>query len=356
MQKLFWLRDEVKVGEKRTALTPTGAKALLDAGAQVIVEKSEGRTFDDQEYTAVGCELVDAHSWVNAPKEAYILGLKELEEASFPLTHQHIYFAHVFKGQDESEQVLSRFNEGNGSILDLEFLQDENARRVAAFGYWAGYVGAAIGFTGFVHHQTSQQPHPAVASYPNQTLYIEELRRSLDALTEKPKVLVIGSRGRCGRGAMDLFAELGIKTISWDRKETASGGPFTGINDFDILVNCAYLSAGTPPFLTVESLGSNPRLSIISDVSCDPNNPDNPIRIYHECSKLVKPVIESDVPGVYVQAVDHLPTVLPRESSEDFAGQLLPHLIDLANDHDPQGIWQRASQTYQAALTQYFPK
>ena len=60
---------------------------------------------------------------------------------------------------------------------------------------------------------------------------------------------------------------------------------------------------------------------MVSDVSCDPNNPDNPIRIYNQSTKLSKPIIESDVSGLYVQAVDHLPTVLPKESSEDFAGQ-----------------------------------
>lgn len=53
MNTLFWLRDEVKVGEHRTALTPTGAKALIDAGAQVIVERSDTRIFPDQAYVDV---------------------------------------------------------------------------------------------------------------------------------------------------------------------------------------------------------------------------------------------------------------------------------------------------------------
>lgn len=30
-------------------------------------------------------------------------------------------------------------------MLDLEFLQDESGRRVAAFGYHAGFAGAALG-------------------------------------------------------------------------------------------------------------------------------------------------------------------------------------------------------------------
>lgn len=349
MNTLFWLRDEVKVGEHRTALTPTGAKALIDAGAQVIVERSDTRIFPDQAYVDVGCELAAGHSWTDAPDHAYILGLKELTEDDFPLKHQHIYFAHAFKGQDEAVQILSRFNAGGGQILDLEFLQDEMGKRVCAFGYWAGYVGAAIGLSGYIHHLHCKDVFGSVGSYPDRDHYLAVLREQVATLSEMPKVLVIGQFGRCGRGALDLFAELGIDADGWDIEETKAGGPFTAINDYDILVNCAYLAEGTPPFITKESLGENPRLSMVSDVSCDPNNPDNPIRIYNQCTKLSKPIIESDVSGVYVQAVDHLPTVLPKESSEDFAGQLLPHLLTLCKGEDPNGVWARARDFYTTA-------
>ncbi|PMH41409.1 saccharopine dehydrogenase [Vibrio sp. 10N.286.49.B3] len=349
MKTLFWLRDEVKVGEHRTALTPAGAKALIDAGASLVVERSTTRIFADSAYQDVGCKLVDAHSWVEAPAHAYVLGLKELAEESFALKHQHIYFAHAFKGQDEAPQILSRFQQGGGNVLDLEFLRDEQGKRVCAFGYWAGYVGAAIGFSGFVHHSRSNETYPAVSSYPDRSEYLQVLRAEMAGLSELPRVLVIGQYGRCGQGAMDLFTELGIQADGWDIAETKGGGPFKAINDYDIVVNCAYLAEGTPPFITKESLGTSPRLSIVSDVSCDPNNPDNPIRIYNQSTKLVKPIIESDVKGLYVQAVDHLPTVLPKESSEDFAGQLLPHLLTLCQEIDPQGVWSRAEDYYREA-------
>ncbi|MGF1703240.1 saccharopine dehydrogenase [Photobacterium makurazakiensis] len=351
MKTLFWLRDEVKVGEHRTALTPSGARDLIAAGANVTVERSTTRIFSDQAYVDVGCELADTHSWVEAPEHAYILGLKELAEADFALKHQHIYFAHAFKGQDEARQILSRFQAGGGQILDLEFLQDELGKRVSAFGYWAGYVGAAIGLSGFIHHLQCKDDYPAVSSYPDRSQYLAALSEQVAGLSEQPRVLVIGQFGRCGRGALDLFADLGVEADGWDIEETKAGGPFIAINDYDILVNCAYLAEGTPPFITKASLGASPRLSMVSDVSCDPNNQDNPIRIYSQCTKLTKPIIESDVAGIRVQAVDHLPTVLPKESSEDFAGQLLPHLLTLCKGEDPQGVWARARDFYSSALT-----
>ena len=51
-------------------------------------------------------------------------------------------FTHAQTGWRE---LLARFREGNGTLLDLEFLNDDKGRRVAAFGYMAGYAGAALG-------------------------------------------------------------------------------------------------------------------------------------------------------------------------------------------------------------------
>ena len=42
-------------------------------------------------------------------------------------------------------ELLARFREGKGQLLDLEFPNDEKGRRVAAFGYMAGYAGSAVG-------------------------------------------------------------------------------------------------------------------------------------------------------------------------------------------------------------------
>ena len=41
--------------------------------------------------------MVPEGSWVDAPKEAFILGIKELEESIMPIPHTHIYFAHAYR-------------------------------------------------------------------------------------------------------------------------------------------------------------------------------------------------------------------------------------------------------------------
>jgi saccharopine dehydrogenase (NAD+, L-lysine-forming) len=46
----LWLRCETKPFEHRSALTPTTAKKLLDAGFKITVERDPQRIFDDTEF------------------------------------------------------------------------------------------------------------------------------------------------------------------------------------------------------------------------------------------------------------------------------------------------------------------
>ena len=49
-------------------------------------------------------------------------------------------------------------------------------------------------------------------------------------------------------------------------------------------------------------------------------------------------------PPLDVMAIDNLPSMLPLESSEDFAAQLLPTLLALKDDAD--GVWRRAEAIF----------
>jgi saccharopine dehydrogenase (NAD+, L-lysine-forming) len=53
-------------------------------------------------------------------------------------------------------------------------------------------------------------------------------------------------------------------------------------------------------------------------------------------------------PLLDVMAIDNLPSLLPAESAEDYAAQLLPVLTQLAQIE--QGVWGRAKQIFQSHL------
>lgn len=192
------LRSETKPLEHRSALTPTTAKALIDAGYTVNVERSPVRIFEDSDFEKVGATLVPEGSWPEAPKEHIIIGLKELpENDTFPLKHTHVQFAHCYKNQGGWEQVLSRFPNGQGTLLDLEFLA-EKGRRVAAFGYHAGFAGAALAVQAWNHQLqtgTSDQM-PGVKPYDNEAALIKKIKEELAQGEKKtgrtPRALVIG--------------------------------------------------------------------------------------------------------------------------------------------------------------------
>ena len=140
----LWVRAEQRENEDRVGITPEGAKALMDAGYQVTVEDSANRAISTDGYRAAGCTIAKTNSWPDAPRDAIIFGLKELPDDGTPLRHRHIMFGHAFKGQHSGARLLRRFKAGGGTLFDLEYLVDQNGRRVAAFGYWAGYAGAMV--------------------------------------------------------------------------------------------------------------------------------------------------------------------------------------------------------------------
>jgi saccharopine dehydrogenase (NAD+, L-lysine forming) len=120
----------------------------------------------------------------------------------------------------------------------------------------------------------------------------------------------------------------------------------------DILVNCVYLgSTPAPPFVTFDSLNTPDRLlRVICDVSCDPNSSNNPIPIYSTWSSFDNPTIPTSKPieqgpELKIIAIDHLPTLIPRESSDEYSAGLLPSLLTL-DKRDTEGVWTRAEKIF----------
>ena len=266
---------------------------------------------------SVGCHLVENNSWPRAPTDIPIIGLKELPDSEEPIRHTHVQFAHCYKQQAGWAQVLARFHEGNGTLYDLEFLTDDQDRRIAAFGYHAGFAGAAVGALAFAA-QRDGRALGRLEPYESEEAMVDDVKRALGGSGKNIKVIVIGTLGRCGRGAIDLFRKVRVDEcvspsflirgwadheyrddiLKWDMTETAKGGPFAEILDADIFVNCIYLSSPIPPFITTEQIsaaGKDRRLRVAVDVSCDTTNPHNPVPIYTINTTLTQPTVPVDV-------------------------------------------------------------
>uniref|UniRef100_A0A7S1KL63 Saccharopine dehydrogenase (NAD(+), L-lysine-forming) n=1 Tax=Percolomonas cosmopolitus TaxID=63605 RepID=A0A7S1KL63_9EUKA len=372
---LILLRAEYKPNEHRTPLTPSHLSSLTHK-YNFIVETSQERIFSDKEYENAGAKIVNQGEWLHFCERydkdgtGYVLGLKELPEPKevmqceikdeskkipietpFAVRHRHIMFAHCYKYQNDWKSTMQRFKEGNAELLDLEFLQWDNGRRVAAFGRAAGFAGMAVGMLGYVAQQQQLEKNPQAQNvnlqldwYRNNADLVNLVKKQLATLKEQPVVLVLGALGRCGGGAVQFAREAGLpeeKVIQWDLEETKVGGPFLELLlKPHILVNCIYVNGKIPPFIDQELLSQvdsrkERRLSVFVDVSCEmsQNNPfpiNNKITTFPDpLRRLVQPL--EGVPPLDCCAIDHLPAMIPRQSSEDFSQDLYETLARLGD-------------------------
>jgi saccharopine dehydrogenase (NAD+, L-lysine-forming) len=326
----LWLRHEPRTTERRTPVVPSDARRLVENGVTLTVEESPQRIFAIEEYEAVGARVAPAGSWVSAPRNTVILGLKELPDEPKELTHRHIFFGHAYKGQPGASDLLRRFGAGGGALLDLEYLVDENGRRLAAFGFWAGYLGAALAVL----------QHRGRLVAPLTPTSKEELDKTLQpaAGDEEFSALVIGALGRSGRGARVAFSTAGIEPTCWDLPETQNLDR-PALLTHDVLVNCVLATTPVPPFLREPDLDDpTRRLRTVSDVTCDVGSPLNVLPVYDRTTEWDDPVRQlSDRPPLDLIAIDNLPSLLPRESSTDFSAALLPQLLEF----ETGGAWGR---------------
>lgn len=336
------LRSEARPTERRTPLTPANAKAMLAAGFEIAVEESARRIFPDSDYAAAGCTLVPAGSWVEAPAETTILGLKELPEAPESLRNPFIHFAHIFKAQTGWEGEIARFTRGGGLIYDLEFLTIER-RRVAAFGYWAGWMGAALAAWRQLAAELGEVgPEGGVSGFENRA-EVEAVLSDLAQRSGARKAVVIGARGRSGQGASEALRLAGYEVSEWDMDETRNLNR-EALLAHDLLVNCVLMTGPGLLLLRPEDLGQG-ALRMISDVSCDPFSDYNPLPVYSTPSTWGQP-FEALAGGVEITSIDNLPSLLPREASTDFSDQLLPTLLAY-----PDGeAWQAGKDSFAAAV------
>ena len=341
-QTRITMRHETRGTERRAPIVPADAARLVEQGIAVTVEDSPQRAFRIAEYADAGCTVAAAGSWVHAPDDEYIVGLKELPGRPPTLRHRHVYFGHAYKAQRGAGALLRRFAAGGGTLLDLEYLVDDAHRRLAAFGYWAGYVGAALA----VLHHSGRLAEPLSPTSKGDLDAM--LRGSADA--DPARVLVIGALGRSGRGACDAVRVAGLEPTRWDLAETRSLD-LSALLDHDILINTVLVTEPTRPFLTTAVLRAAPRrLAVVADVTCDVSSACNVLPIYHRTTSWAQPALRlaGDGPPLDVIAIDNLPSLVPTEASVAFSADLTPHLLTLGTPV-PTPTWQRCADTYRSA-------
>ena len=353
---MLWVRAEERPSEHRTPIVPADAAKLVGHGLHVVVEDAPQRIYPATAYAAAGCEIVPSGQWRYAPRDAYVVGLKELPDDGTPLIHSHVYFGHCYKGQPGADALLRRFTAGGGELLDLEYLIDAGGRRLAAFGYWAGYAGAALGV--LQAHGLLASPLVPMSKQGIDAHLAQVGTHSEAQIVTQIRTLVIGALGRCGTGARDALAQAGQVVTAWDLAETRDLDRSVVIGH-DLLVNAVLTTGPAPPFVTAADVRDRRRrLATIADVTCDVGSPHHTIPIYDATTTWKEPVrrVAGEPAPLDVIAIDNLPSLLPREASDAFSADLAPHLRMLDGPDPGAGRsdvpWAACRQRFRQAASQ----
>jgi len=392
MKKKVGILRETKIPpDRRVAVTPSLAFEMKKKfpDVELKVQESDLRCFSDKEYTVSGINVYEDISDCNI-----LIGIKEVNIPNLIEDKTYLFFSHTAKKQPYNRELLQEIIRKRITLIDYEYLTDENNLRLVAFGHWAGIVGAYNGLLAWGKRYNSYDLKPAHECY-NMSEMLNELKKvDLPAI----KILVTGG-GRVTYGALEVLTPLNLRDVSpeefltenWDepvfcridpdhyvrRKDNrtfdlqhffnhpaeykSTFRPFTKVAD--LLILCHFWDPASPVFMTKEDIRSDDfNIKVIADVSCDIDGPvPSTIRVstiaepFYGYNPLTNEESEPfDKKNITVMAVDNLPGELPRDASEEFGKTLLDKILPFLLENDKKRIIERATITKDGKLTKKF--
>jgi len=316
---------EIKPGEQRVALTPAGARALTEAGHQVVVERGAGAGsgIRDEEYQAAGATLesVDrawAASLVLKVKEPIAAEYGRLRRGQVLFTYLHLAavpeLAQELVRSGAVGVAYETVERGDGSLPLLTPMSEVAGRLAIQEG--AFYLGRAHGGRGILLSGVPGVP--------------------------RGNVVILGA-GTVGLGAaksaVGLGADVSILDVNLDRLRHADdlfGGRVVTLasNSFniaqvtpraDLLVGAVLIAGARAPVLVDRALVERMKPgAVIVDVAVDQGGSIETIRP----TTLLEPVYH--VAGVLHYGVANMPALVPRTSTFALTNATLPYVRELA--------------------------
>ncbi len=395
MHKVGIRYEDKYVMERRIALVPDHVKQLIEKGIDIEVVRSSKRIFNDDEFKDAGADIVD-----EVTDSQVILGVKEMPIGYFREGKAYIFFSHTIKGQSYNMPLLKNMMDSKITLIDYEKIADESGKRLIFFGRFAGLAGMINSLWSLGQRWNVQglencflkikQTHK-YNSLVEAKAVIKEVGDFIaeNGLPQSVSPLVVGitGYGNVANGAKEILDLLPTEGISPDEliglknrkdisnkkvyvvvfKEEHLSKPLEEGKDFDlqeyynhperfesqfeqyiphmtILMNCMYWDDNYPRIVTKEYLkglfaDGNPKLSVVGDVTCDPDGSiecthkgteiEDPVFVYNPATG--EPTMGFNGDGLLIMAVDILPSELPRESSQTFSDALIGFMPKIAS-------------------------
>lgn len=385
----FGIIRERKNPPDRRVVLPPGACQKVVAGfpkAQIIVEPSPIRAFNDDAYRQLGLPVEDSMQDCDV-----LLGVKEVPIDALIPNKKYFFFSHTIKKQPYNRNLLRAILERNIELYDHEVITNTSEQRLVAFGRYAGIVGAYNGFRAY-GLKYDLFGLPKANALPDQQALIRELK---NIKLPNIKILLTG-RGRVGNGSREMLDGMGMRRVTVTeyledafnepvycqidageynrRKDGVRGNKadffahpeeyksnffrFAKVTDFYI---AGHFYGQGAPYLYTRDDAKHPdfKIRVVADVSCDI---DGPVASTIRASTIADPIYGYDPEtesethyknpnAIAVMAVDNLPCELPRDASEGFGEAFVKNVIPAFFNGDKDGILQRARMTQDGKLT-----
>lgn len=362
--KIALLREGKVPPDSRVALVPHQVAALREQGIDIVVVPSENRIYQDEEYAALGIPLT-----TDLSDRDLLLGIKEVKINELVADKTYCFFAHVIKKQPYNRNLLLALLEKNIRHIDYEVMTNDNGRRLIAFGYYAGMVGAHNGIWAYGKRSgTFELPRM------KDCFDYAEAMEIYQKVNFPPFKVVLTGTGRVGKGAAKVLDDMGIRRVTPGafKKETFDhavytqlecrdyvkrkdgqdyhkadyyGNPEQYVSKFmqyaqvaDIMINGIYWDSKAPAFFTREEMSTKQfKIQTIADVTCD-IAPEASVPSTLRASTIADPVFGYDpirnqeTPPfqpeyIDVMSIDNLPSELPRDASEAFGEMFIEKVL-----------------------------
>ncbi len=391
--KIGLIREGKIPPDARVALTPIQCARLREVwGLTIVVQTSKIRAYRDDEFRAADIEIVEDVSDCDL-----LLGIKEVPADQLVPNKIYCFFSHTIKEQPYNRKLLQAVLEKKIHLIDYEVLTEESGKRLIAFGYFAGMVGAHNGMWTF-GQRTNRFHLPRLR-------YFRDYKEAKDWYKEMkipPMRIVLTGTGRVARGARQVLIDMGIRQISpesylagyfpqepvftqlessdyvrhkegkafekaeyyeFPERFESSFEPY--LSKTDLFINGIFWHKKAPAFFTVADM-QKPSFSIqvIADVTCD-IAPESSIPSTLKASTIAEPAFGFD-PATGLEAppfqsncvdmmtIDNLPSELPRDASEYFGNQFIQYVLPELLNMEKSKVIERATIAVNGTLGPHY--
>jgi alanine dehydrogenase len=320
---------EIKADEYRVALTPSGARELVDRGHEVLVQSGagEGSAIADADYVAQGARIAPDADGVFADAELIVKVKEPQPEEVARLEPHHTLFTYLHLAPDP--ELTRGLIESGATCIAYETVEDRAGRLplLAPMSEVAGKIATQAG--AFMLEKPLGGRGLLLGGVPG---------------VAAGKVMVIGG-GVVGQNAAEIAIGMGAETYVYDRSidrlrelEVLLNGRCSTcfastleieerLPEMDLVIGAVLIhGAKAPRVITRAHLSLMKRHAVLVDVSIDQGG----------CFETSRPTTHSnptyEVDGITHYCVANMPGAVPITSTYALTNATMPFLLRLADE------------------------